>query len=90
MRKNSEQLVQNQWFGRGLNFHNLHRALVKLPEPTLKFPMFYQSFAHSVPRFVHKISAALTDAVLAFSAESTGPITTITTFIYKNIEKEAG
>jgi hypothetical protein len=38
---------------------------------------------------VHKINAKLIDVGWHFSAQYTGPITTTTTFIYKNIERKA-
>lgn len=89
MRKSREQAVQNGWHNLGLGFHSLHRFLKPSAWPLKNFPTFYYDLTHRLSQSVHKISAELTDLTRHFSADSTGPITTITTFIYKNIEKEA-
>lgn len=89
MCKNRAQIAQNQWLGGGARFHISHKRFSKPIMPPNYFPIFLQVFTHRLSQTVHNISAFLTDVVWRFSAEYTGPTTTITTFIYKNIEKEA-
>lgn len=85
---NSAKHAQSTWFGLGLNFHSSHRRLLVGQTAFVLSPSTATALTVTYPQPVHKISTTLTDTGRLFSALFTGPITTTTTFIYKNIEKE--
>ncbi len=86
---NRAQLVQNQWDVRGWFVHSFHRHTQGHSLKTTSFPTFYHNLTHGCTQAVHNISAILTDVVMRFYPEYTGPITTTTTFIYKKNRRGA-
>jgi len=89
LRTKSLKPVQNQWLRSRLIFHSFHMLHGQPKSNRSDFPSFYQAPTHRFAQVVHKISPKPTDTNRYFSAKYTAPITTTTTFIYKNIEKRA-